>query len=55
MRPGMTGVWQVGGASSIPIHEMVKLDAGYVDNWSLWTDVKLIGETAAHVIMRKGL
>jgi lipopolysaccharide/colanic/teichoic acid biosynthesis glycosyltransferase len=34
---------------------MVKLDAGYVDNWSLWTDVKLIGETAAHVVMRKGL
>jgi lipopolysaccharide/colanic/teichoic acid biosynthesis glycosyltransferase len=55
MRPGMTGVWQVGGASRIPIHEMVKLDTGYVDNWSLWTDVRLIGVTAAHVVMRKGL
>lgn len=55
MRPGMTGVWQVGGASSIPIHEMVRLDAGYVDDWSLRTDFRLIGETAAHVVMRKGL
>jgi lipopolysaccharide/colanic/teichoic acid biosynthesis glycosyltransferase len=55
MRPGMTGVWQVGGASSVPIHEMVKLDTGYVDNWSLWTDVRLIAETAGHVVLRKGL
>ncbi len=55
MRPGMTGVWQVGGASSVPIHEMVKLDAGYVDDWSLWTDVRLIAETAGHVVLRKGL
>jgi len=55
MRPGMTGVWQVGGASSIPIHEMVRLDSGYLDDWSLWTDVRLIAETAAHVVMRKGL
>jgi lipopolysaccharide/colanic/teichoic acid biosynthesis glycosyltransferase len=55
MRPGMTGVWQVNGASSIPIHEMVKLDAGYVDNWSLWLDTKLIAVTAAHVVMRKSM
>ena len=55
MRPGMTGVWQVNGASSIPIHEMVKLDAGYVDNWSLWLDTKLLAVTAAHVVMRKSM
>jgi lipopolysaccharide/colanic/teichoic acid biosynthesis glycosyltransferase len=55
MRPGMTGVWQVGGASSIPIHEMVKLDTAYVDDWSLWTDLKLIAVTAGHVVLRKGL
>lgn len=55
MRPGMTGAWQVGGASSVPIREMVKLDTGYVDNWSPWIDVKLITVTAAHVILRKGL
>jgi lipopolysaccharide/colanic/teichoic acid biosynthesis glycosyltransferase len=31
MRPGMTGVRQLGGASSIPIHEMVELDTACVD------------------------
>jgi lipopolysaccharide/colanic/teichoic acid biosynthesis glycosyltransferase len=55
MRPGMTGVWQVAGASSIPIQEMVVLDSGYVRDWSLWLDVKLLAETAGHVIRRKGL
>ncbi|MGA9635530.1 MAG: sugar transferase [Solirubrobacterales bacterium] len=55
MRPGMTGVWQVGGASAIPIREMVKLDTGYVDNWSPWIDVKVIAETAAHVVLRKSM
>lgn len=55
MRPGMTGVWQVGGASAVPIREMVKLDTGYVDDWSLWTDVRVLAETAGHVVLRKGL
>jgi lipopolysaccharide/colanic/teichoic acid biosynthesis glycosyltransferase len=55
MRPGMTGVWQVSGASSIPVYEMVKLDARYAQNWSLWTDFKLLAETAGLVVFRKGL
>jgi lipopolysaccharide/colanic/teichoic acid biosynthesis glycosyltransferase len=55
MRPGMTGAWQIAGASAIPIHEMVRIDGDYVDDWSLWLDVKLIAQTAAHVIRRRGL
>jgi lipopolysaccharide/colanic/teichoic acid biosynthesis glycosyltransferase len=54
MRPGMTGVWQVNGASAIPISEMVKLDKEYIDQWSLWLDVKLLFLTASHVIKRRG-
>jgi exopolysaccharide production protein ExoY len=55
MRPGMTGVWQVGGASRIPIAEMVELDRRYIDEWTLWVDVKLLAETATHVLLRRGL
>jgi lipopolysaccharide/colanic/teichoic acid biosynthesis glycosyltransferase len=55
MRPGMTGVWQVGGASRIPIAEMVELDRRYIDGWTLWVDVKLLAETATHVLLRRGL
>jgi lipopolysaccharide/colanic/teichoic acid biosynthesis glycosyltransferase len=54
MRPGMTGVWQVNGASAIPISEMVKLDREYIDQWSLWLDMKLLFLTASHVVQRRG-
>jgi lipopolysaccharide/colanic/teichoic acid biosynthesis glycosyltransferase len=54
MRPGMTGVWQVNGASAIPISEMVKLDREYIDQWSPWLDVKLLLLTASHVVHRRG-
>ena len=43
--PGLTGLWQVLGRTSIPFEEMVKLDTVYVTNWSLWGDVKLILRT----------
>jgi lipopolysaccharide/colanic/teichoic acid biosynthesis glycosyltransferase len=54
MRPGMTGVWQVNGASSIPIHEMVHLDHSYLEEWSPWLDLKLLVRTASHVVQRRG-
>jgi exopolysaccharide biosynthesis polyprenyl glycosylphosphotransferase len=42
LKPGMTGLWQVLGASDIPFGEMTKLDYLYVTNWSLREDVRLI-------------
>jgi lipopolysaccharide/colanic/teichoic acid biosynthesis glycosyltransferase len=54
MPPGMTGVWQVNGASAIPISEMVELDREYIDQWSLWLDVKLLLLTASHVVRCRG-
>jgi lipopolysaccharide/colanic/teichoic acid biosynthesis glycosyltransferase len=55
MRPGMTGVWQVGGASTIPIRKMVVLDRGYLEGWSLWLDLKLLLKTAQLVALRRGV
>jgi lipopolysaccharide/colanic/teichoic acid biosynthesis glycosyltransferase len=55
MRPGMTGPWQVEGASAIPIHGMVLLDRYYIEEWSLWLDLRLLGRTASIVIQRRGI
>jgi lipopolysaccharide/colanic/teichoic acid biosynthesis glycosyltransferase len=55
MRPGMTGAWQVAGASQIPIDEMGRLDADYVANWSLLGDIKLLAGTLPHVVLRRGI
>jgi lipopolysaccharide/colanic/teichoic acid biosynthesis glycosyltransferase len=55
MRPGMTGVWQVGGASTVPIREMVVLDRDYLDEWSFWLDLKILVKTARLVALRQGV
>jgi lipopolysaccharide/colanic/teichoic acid biosynthesis glycosyltransferase len=45
LKPGMTGLWQVLGASSIPFEDMVRLDYLYVTNWSLSQDVRILLRT----------
>jgi exopolysaccharide biosynthesis polyprenyl glycosylphosphotransferase len=54
LTPGMTGLWQVLGRTSIPFEEMVKLDYLYVTNWSLWGDIRLILRTLPVVFKRDG-
>jgi lipopolysaccharide/colanic/teichoic acid biosynthesis glycosyltransferase len=45
IKPGITGLWQVLGASEIPFEEMTRLDYLYVTNWSLWGDLRLMLHT----------
>jgi exopolysaccharide biosynthesis polyprenyl glycosylphosphotransferase len=52
LTPGMTGHWQVVGASKIGFGEMVEIDYLYVANWSLWLDLKLLLRTVRHVLRR---
>lgn len=54
LTPGITGLWQVLGRTSIPFEEMIKLDYLYVTNWSLWTDIRLILRTLPVVLFRRG-
>jgi exopolysaccharide biosynthesis polyprenyl glycosylphosphotransferase len=53
--PGMTGPWQVLGPRRPPLSEMVKTDYLYAANWSLWTDIKILVRTAAHVVAQRGM
>jgi len=55
LTPGMTGHWQILGASRVPLAEMVKLDYLYVAGWSLWSDVKILLWTLPHVMARRGM
>ena len=46
IKPGITGMWQVSGRSNIhDFDEIVKLDVDYIDNWSLWLDIKIMMKT----------
>jgi exopolysaccharide biosynthesis polyprenyl glycosylphosphotransferase len=54
IKPGITGMWQVYGRSSITdFNKVVELDTEYIDEWSLWLDAKILFKTVAEVLKRK--
>jgi lipopolysaccharide/colanic/teichoic acid biosynthesis glycosyltransferase/GGDEF domain-containing protein len=54
VKPGITGLWQVEGRSSTTFNEMVRLDIAYVNNFSLWLDLKILFKTIWVVFTGKG-
>ncbi|MDQ6879977.1 MAG: sugar transferase [Candidatus Dormibacteraeota bacterium] len=52
--PGMTGLWQVCGRSSLDYDGMIRLDLHYTREWSLWLDLQILCRTMPVVIMGKG-
>jgi sugar transferase EpsL len=52
MRPGITGWAAVNGRHTLKFEDRLRLDAWYVDHWSLWLDVKIIALTASQVLRR---
>ena len=54
-RPGLTGMWQVSGRSDITdFEEVVRLDEKYIEEWSIWLDVKIIFKTVGVVLTGRG-
>jgi len=45
IKPGITGVWQVGGRSDLSWDESVRLDLRYVENWSVMNDLMIMWQT----------
>jgi lipopolysaccharide/colanic/teichoic acid biosynthesis glycosyltransferase len=54
VKPGITGLWQVTGRSRTTFDEMVRLDLKYINEWSLWFDVKLLLKTPWVIITGQG-
>jgi len=52
---GQAGWAQVNGRNAITWEEKFKLDVWYVDNWSLWLDVKIIFMTIWKILKREGI
>lgn len=55
VRPGITGWAQVNGRNAISWEEKFKLDVWYVDNQSLWLDIKILWLTVKKVLAREGV
>jgi lipopolysaccharide/colanic/teichoic acid biosynthesis glycosyltransferase len=54
VRPGITGLWQVSGRSQTSYERRVFLDAWYVRNWNLWTDLVILFNTVPTAILGSG-
>lgn len=55
VKPGLTCLWQIGGRNQIfDFKEWVRLDLEYIDNWSLWLDVKILLLTVPAVLRGTG-
>jgi exopolysaccharide biosynthesis polyprenyl glycosylphosphotransferase len=54
IKPGLTGMWQVGGRSDLSWEESVRLDLYYVENWSLVGDLMILWRTVKVVAQPSG-
>ncbi len=55
VKPGITGWAQIHGRNNLSWDERFKLDVWYVDNWSLWLDLKILWRTLWMVLRREGI
>jgi exopolysaccharide biosynthesis polyprenyl glycosylphosphotransferase len=54
MRPGITGLWQVQSRIDEHFDERAELDLTYIDQWSLWMDLRILIRTVPAVLARQG-
>lgn len=52
--PGITGLWQVSGRCDVNYPERVQMDVRYVEQWSLWMELKILAKTARVILQSKG-
>ena len=54
VRPGLTCLWQISGRSDTTFREWMELDLEYIDNWSIFLDLKILFKTIPVVFFAKG-
>jgi exopolysaccharide biosynthesis polyprenyl glycosylphosphotransferase len=54
IKPGITCLWQISGRNEITFKQWMEMDKAYIDNWSLWLDIKILAKTIPAVLFSKG-
>jgi len=54
MRPGLTCLWALEGRSQLRFERLTRLDLLYIDNWSVWLDLKILLKTIPTVLSGRG-
>ena len=54
IKPGITCLWQVSGRNNLSFDKWMELDKQYIDNWSIWLDIKILLLTIPTVLLGRG-
>jgi lipopolysaccharide/colanic/teichoic acid biosynthesis glycosyltransferase len=54
VKPGITGLWQVSGRSSVTLDEMVRLDIEYARRRTVWLNILILARTIPTVLLARG-
>jgi exopolysaccharide biosynthesis polyprenyl glycosylphosphotransferase len=55
VKPGLTCLWQISGRNNVKdFKDWVRLDLEYIDNWSIWLDLKILWQTVPVVVLGTG-
>lgn len=54
VKPGVTGLWQISGRSELTIYEKLELDIEYINDKSIYTDIKIILQTPYSILKSEG-
>jgi lipopolysaccharide/colanic/teichoic acid biosynthesis glycosyltransferase len=54
VKPGITCIWQISGRNHVSFDRWMQMDHEYVENWSLWLDLKILLKTIPAVLFSRG-
>jgi exopolysaccharide biosynthesis polyprenyl glycosylphosphotransferase len=54
VKPGITCVWQISGRSNTTFERWMQMDNEYIENWSIWLDLKILVKTVPAVLLGRG-
>jgi exopolysaccharide biosynthesis polyprenyl glycosylphosphotransferase len=54
VKPGVTCIWQISGRNNVSFDRWMEMDHEYIENWSLWLDLKILFLTVPVVLLSKG-
>ena len=54
VKPGITCIWQISGRNHVSFDRWMEMDHEYVENWSLWLDLKILFKTVPAVLLSRG-
>lgn len=54
VKPGITCVWQISGRSNTTFERWMEMDNEYIENWSIWLDIKILFKTVPAVLLGRG-